>query len=630
VLLRIGLVPGVIKFTNMASAAQAVAVRQSEATIFNSATKRNTVLSLLLLLVTLVAYNPAAHNNFVKFDDPEYITVNPHVRSGLSWSTFKWSFRATEQANWHPLTWLSHSLDATLFHLNPAGHHYMNVLLHATTAILLFLFLQAAAGFVWRSLMVAALFATHPLNVESVAWAAERKNVLCMLFCVLTLMAYWRYAQKARLQNYVLIVAAFTLALMSKPMAVTLPFVMLLVDYWPLQRNEIVSFKRLIAEKLPFLAMSIGSCIVTMIAQRSEGAIHSGDFSLSNRLQNAVVCYAVYLRKLLWPSTLASFYPHPEHIPLWQLAIAIIVLSSITAGVLWRREEKYLAIGWLWFLGTMVPMIGIVQAGEQGMADRYAYLPLIGLFIALTWGFCEWAESLAIQPAYLAVPALCILGLLGAVTHHQIGYWKDTKTLWAHTLSITSRNYVAEASMGAELIAEGQLEQAMTHLKAGIAINPRDPFSRLDLGVCEKRLGHVDEAIADYEAALQLARHPTLRSAAYGNLGSIYRSRGDYAMAGRNYEAALRLDPNGVVALTGLGVIAQKTKNPAAAINYYTQAVNVQPSDSGYLLLSQALAQAGRQKEADGALMQAQLLSQNWSATVATVNHLLQPSEVRN
>lgn len=609
----------------MASAVQAAVVSQPKTTIFSSAGKRTVVLSLLLGLLTLLVYNPAAHNGFVKFDDPEYITANQHIRSGLSWSTFKWSFRATEQANWHPVTWLSHALDASLFRLNPVGHHYMNVLLHASTAILLFLFLQAATGFVWRSLTVGALFAIHPLNVESVAWAAERKNVLCMLFCVLTLMAYRRYAQKALLQNYALIVAAFALALMSKPMAVTLPFVLLLVDYWPLQRNEFVPFKRLLTEKLPLLAMSVGSCIVTMIAQRADGAIHSSDFSLANRLQNAVVSYSLYLEKLLWPSKLASFYPHPEHIPFWQFAIAIAVMTGITAGVLWRREQKYLAVGWLWFLGTMVPMIGIVQAGEQGMADRYAYMPFIGLFISLTWGIAEWAKSRKMRPAYFAVSAVGILGVLGAVTHHQIGYWKDTKTLWAHTLSITERNYVAEASMGAELISEGQLEQAMTHLKAGIAINPRDPFSRLDLGVCEKRLGHVDEAIADYEAALQLARHPTLRSVAYGNLGSIYRSRGDYALASRNYEAALRLDPNGVVALTGLGVIAQKTKNPAAAINYYTQAVNVQPSDSGYLLLSQALAQAGRQKEADGALMQAQLISQNWSATVATANHLLQP-----
>jgi protein O-mannosyl-transferase len=614
----------VLKSTEMASAAQAVVV-PDKATIFNSSGKRTAVLSLLLVLLTVVAYNPAAHNSFVKFDDPAYITANSHVRSGLSWSTFKWSFRSTEQANWHPVTWLSHSLDATVFHLNPVGHHYMNVLLHAATAILLFLFLQAATGFPWRSVMVAALFAIHPLNVESVAWASERKNVLCLLFCVLTLMAYQRYARQPRLHSYLLVGATFALALMSKPMAVTLPFVLLLVDYWPLRRNQTTPIKRLITEKLPFVAMSIGSCVVTMIAQRANGAIHSSDFSAANRLQNAVVSYAVYLRKLLWPSKLASFYPHPENVPFWQLSIAIVVLTGITALVLWRRDQKYLAVGWLWFLGTMVPMVGIVQAGEQGMADRYAYLPFIGLFIALTWGIADWATSRTIEPAYLAVPGLCIVGILGTVTHHQIGYWKDTKTLWAHTLSVTSRNYVAEASMGAELIAQGQLQEAMTHLKAGIAINPRDPFSRLDLGVCEKRLGHVDEAVANYEAALQLAKDPTLRSVAYGNLGSIYRSRGNYSFAKENYEAALRLDPDGVVALIGLGVIAQNSKNPNAAADYYAKAVQVQPSDSAYLLFSEALAQAGRQKESQEALMRAQLLSQNWSGTVAAVNHVLQP-----
>jgi tetratricopeptide (TPR) repeat protein len=299
-------------------------------------------------------------------------------------------------------------------------------------------------------------------------------------------------------------------------------------------------------------------------------------------------------------------------------------VAGITFAVYQYRREKYLMVGWLGFLGTMVPVIGIVQAGEQGMADRYAYMPFVGLFIAGVWGCAELAERLRIHKAYAAVTLACVLGAFVAITHQQIGYWKDTYTLWTHTLSITQENYVAEASLGAELISEGKIEEAATHLRAGMAINPRDPFSHLDLGVCEKRLGRLDEAINQYQIALRLTSGVMLKTAAYGNLGSTYAALGDYPSAIQNYEMALQARPDDFASLIGLGVISQKTGKTEAAVDYYSRAVKVQVSDVDLLLMSQAMARAGRQKDAQLAFARAQLMSHDWSATIAAVNRLLQ------
>jgi len=624
VLLCIRKQTGVIKSTNMASAAQAVEVPRPRAEFFNSTSKRTAVLSLLLVMITLVAYNPVVHNDFVNFDDPAYIRANTVIRSGLNWSTIEWAFRSTEQGNWNPITWMSHALDYQVFHANPIGHHYMGVLLHAIAAVLLFLFVQSATGFAWRSMIVAALFTIHPLNVESVAWASERKSVLCMLFFVLALMAYRRYAQHPDWKRYSLVVFLFAMGLMSKPMVVTLPFVLLLIDYWPLERTKAVGLKRLLLEKLPLGFMSVASSIITVIAQRAEGAIHTSDFTLSNRLRNAVFSYACYLGKALWPSNLASFYPHPAHIAVGKVALATVIVGVITFAALRYREQKYLTVGWLWFLGMMVPVIGIVQAGEQGMADRYAYMPFIGLFIAAVWGSAELARKLRIPMTYLGATMGIVIVAFATVTHGQIGYWKNTKTLWTHTLTITQHNYVAEASLGAELISEGNIEEAAKHLRAGMAINPRDPFSHLDLGVCEKRMGHLDEAIQQYQEALGLTTGTMLRSAAYGNLGSSYAAKGNYPLAIQNYKLALQARPDDFASLIGLGVISQKTGKAAAAVEYFSHAAKVQPSDVSVLLVSQALARVGRQQEAQAEFAQAQRMSHDWAGTMAAVGRLLQ------
>jgi protein O-mannosyl-transferase len=627
----------------MASGVQLAEVPQSKTEFFSSAGKRTAVLSLLLTLLTLLTYNPIVHNDFVSFDDPAYLTGNPHVRAGLTWDTVKWAFRSTQQANWHPLTWLSHALDYQLFHLKPAGHHYMSVLLHAICAVLLFLFLEAATGLAWRSAVVAALFAVHPINVESVAWVSERKNVLCMMFFVLTLLAYRWYARNPSVQRYGLVGLLFALGLMSKPMVITLPFVLLLMDYWPLGRAYSADaapddpggragtpappqtpWARLVVEKLPLLALSAASAVITMVAQKAGGAMHN-EYSFWDRLLNAVVSYARYVEKAIWPSHLAAFYPHPDHsLPTWQVAISAVLLLSITAAVLTLREKRYLAMGWFWYLGTMVPVIGLVQVGEQGMADRYAYIPLIGLFIAAVWGIGDWARAKGVPALYLGLAAAVAISGLSAIARTEIGYWKNGVALWSHTLAVTEGNFVAHDSMGAELMDEGRFQEAMTQFQSAVAINPRDAFGQLDLGVCEKRQGNIQGAIERYQTALRLSADTSLRATAFGNLGSIYRAAGDYVHARENYDSALQLLPDNKLALIGLGLIAQKTGDLAHAADFYSRAVTAEPSDAAYLLLAQALEKAGRPRQAETAYAQAQKMSPDWNATEQAVGHLLQ------
>ena len=614
----------------MATAATKLATSpRSQEGLFSSPGKRRAVLSLLLTLLTLIAYNPAAHNAFVTFDDPVYLTGNQHIRAGLTWDTVKWAFHSTEHANWHPLTWLSHALDYQLFHLKPAGHHYMSVLIHTISAVLLFLFLEAATGTAWRSSVAAALFAVHPINVESVAWASERKSVLCMLFFALTLLAYRWYVQHPNIQRYGLVALLFALGLMSKPMVVTLPFVLLLLDYWPLRRawtpaTTRTPWTRLVVEKLPLLALSAASAVITLVVQKAGGAIR-GEYTFWARLLNAIVSYARYIEKAIWPSHLAAFYPHPDHpLPAWEVTISLLFLVSITVAVLSLRRNRYLAVGWFWYLGTMVPVIGLVQVGGQGMADRYAYIPLIGLFIAAVWGIGDWARAKRVPGLYLGLAAAVVLLGFSAITQTQIGYWNNSAALYSHTLAVTERNYVVHDSMGAELIDQGKIQEAMAHLQTAAAINPSDAFSQLDLGVCEKRQGHIEAAVKHYETALRLSTDPSLKATALGNLGSIYRASGDYAHARESYESALGLLPDNKFALIGLGLIAQKTGDLTGAVDFYSRAVKVDPSDAGYLLLAQALAKAGRASEARAAYGQAQKISPNWNATEQAVGHLLQ------
>ena len=590
--------------------------------MFASPEKRNPVVCLLLAVVTIALYNPVNRHPFVNYDDDRYVTDNPHVRQGLTADTFTWALTSIEQANWHPLTWMSHALDVSLFHLNPAGHHFTSVLLHAVNVMLLFLLLMWSTGRLGPSLFVAAVFAIHPINVESVAWIAERKNVLCTLFFFLTLWAYGWYARKPGWKRYLAVVALFAAALASKPMVITLPFVLLLLDYWPLNRvrgeersaDPEFPWSRLVLEKLPLLLLSAASAIITMQAQAAGGAMRSTQqFSFGVRLANAISAYVTYLWKMVWPARLGPLYPHPgDSLPGWQVWLATIVLIAVTAVTLRYRARRYLVVGWLWFLGTLVPVIGLVQVGDAAMADRYAYIPLIGIFVMIAFGVADFAEQreLALWPA---VPAAIVLLALAAATHRQIGYWESSNELWAHTVAVTENNFIAEDNLGGALILEGKEEEAHPHFEAAARINPKDPMSRSNLGTYFQTHNQMRDAIAHYEAALALTSDPGLLAQTYANLGAAHRALGEDEQAHRGFEQSLRFNPNQFNAWLGLGLLAQKQGKLDEAISDFSRSVEIQPSAQSYLELGRALEQAGHAPEALDAYQQAVKLSPDFT-----------------
>ncbi len=589
--------------------------------LFQSGGQRTLLLCLLLTVVVLVSYNPVTRNGFLNYDDNGYITKNPHVRAGLTWETVKWSFTTYQQANWHPLTWLSHALDCELFGLYPAGPHYVNVLLHAANAVLLFLLLQSATGFRWRSLMVAALFALHPINVESVAWAAERKNVLSMLFFLLALYAYGGYARglsldkaglgKSGLLRYVAVVFCFALALLSKPQVIAFPFLLLLWDYWPLCRigagaAEGANAPRwwsgwLVLEKTPLLLLSAASAVVTMKAQKAGGAVQTfSHFSLLLRVETATISYARYLGKALWPSKLVAMYPHPDKLyPAWQVGAAAVLLLAVTAMVLRARDKRYLAVGWFWFLGSLVPMIGLVQVGVQAMADRYAYIPFIGLFLMLTWLVADWAQDHRLSVRWLAIPAVSCLLVLGTLTYRQVGYWHDSGSFWRRMVALTEDNYIAQNNLGDFLLNQGKTEEAAAHFRAALAIRPDGLAANLNLGAYEDGRGNLPAAIERYQMVARGAGDVGMRATAYGSLGFAYRGMGQSMKAKQCFETALQLEPDRARAMVGLGLIAQEKGDLAEAIRLYSRASAVQPTDVGYLLLARALQLAGHANEAN-------------------------------
>ena len=517
-------------------------------------------------MITLALYSPVKHYDFADVDDDAYITDNLHIKYGLDWDSVKWAFTSYYAANWHPVTWLSHALDCQMAGLNPGRHHNVNVALHGLDVILLFWVLLSATGYVGRSAMVAALFALHPVNVESVVWIAERKNVLSMLFFLLALGAYRRYAQEPGVVRYLLVAVSFALGLMTKPQVITLPFVLLLWDYWPLRRmnspgaitasdNGVLAatlphrnLSWLIVEKLPLLALSGGSAVLTLKAQHAGGAINPlNNYPFSARIASAVIGYAEYLGKAFWPRHLSAFYPYSRAgVSNGELIASFALLLAITAFVIAARHHPWLTVGWLWFLGTMIPMIGLVQVGDQSMADRYGYLPFIGLFIMVCWETSN-AVSLQIKNArartvWLAAPAFAILVSLAVLTHRQIGYWKDSVTLWSHAVEVTTRNDAAETYLGQALIREGRSQAAIPHLQKAIAISPAAPKAYMFLGYAEQQIGHPRQAIEHYQEALDLSqRYGTyaahIRVATLQSMAYAYRDLGDYPRAEQCLEA---------------------------------------------------------------------------------------------
>jgi Tfp pilus assembly protein PilF len=578
-------------------------------------------LCLLLVVATLALYNPVNRHPFVNYDDDRYVTENHHVHNGLGWDTVSWAFTAKEQGNWHPLTWLSHVLDYQLFHQNATGHHFTSLLIHASNAVLLFLLLIYATGRVGSSLFVAALFALHPINVESVAWVAERKNVLSTFFFVAALIAYCWYARKSDWRRYLVFTGLFVFGLMSKPMVITLPFVLLLLDYWPLGRIQgfpagvpsvpQAPLSRLLVEKLPLLVLSAASAAITMQVQQAGGATRStAQFSLGIRLENAVVAYAMYLWKMVWPSHLAPLYPHPgDSLPAWQVAISALVLLAVTVVVLRFRSRPYLLTGWLWFLGTLVPVIGLVQVGDQAMADRYAYIPLIGIFVMLAWGAADVADSRQIGLSARMIPAACVLLVLVFVTHRQLGYWSNNYELWTHALAVTDRNFIAQNNLGGALLLLGKPDEAYAHFQAAAEINPNDPMSRSNLGAYLQEHGNLAEAMAQYDRTISLTSDPGLLAATYSNRGTAYRKLGEDEKARDSYDQALRLNPNQSNAYLGLGELLEKQNQLDDAIRNYSRSVELRPTTTGFLLLGHALETEARRGEALAAYQSALKLS---------------------
>ena len=493
----------------------------------------------LLLLAVALAFGRSVGHDFV-FDDFLYLRENPHMARGLSTEGIAWAFTTAYAANWHPLTWLSLMLDRQFYDWAPWGYHLTNVVLHAGVAIGLFLALRRMTGELWPSALAAALFAVHPLRVESVAWVAERKDVLSGLFFVLALWAYAGYARRPfSCVGYLAVCGWFALGLMAKPMLATLPLVLLLLDYWPLGRMGLGW--RLVVEKLPLLALSAASCVLTLLAQRTELA--SLDVvPLGSRVANAVVSYAAYVGQFVWPAGLAVFYPYPDAgRPIWQVAGALLLLLVITAAAAacWRRFP-WLPVGWFWYLGMLVPVIGLVQVGNQAMADRYTYLPQIGLAIGVAWGA---KRALGAWPQHAwacgAGAALALAVLMGC-TWRQTGYWRNSETLWSRAVDCTSSNAFAHGQLGLALFAERRLDQAVTQYQKCLEINPNDDAAHSNLGLALREQGHVAEAIDHYRKALEI--NPDLVTA-HHNLGLALHSQGNFAEAIRHYRRAIEINP---------------------------------------------------------------------------------------
>jgi tetratricopeptide (TPR) repeat protein len=478
-------------------------------------------IAIALLVVTAFAFQRAADCQFVNFDDGEYVADNPHVLGGPSPANIWWALTATEASNWHPLTWISLQLDAAFFGNRPGGYHATNVFLHLANTVLLFLVLERMTGALGRSAVVAALFGLHPLHVESVAWIVERKDVLSALFWILTMAAYLRFIENPGLRRYILMAVLFALGLMAKPMLVTLPGVLLLLDYWPLGlwgdgvkfdaagkeqgRRGSSSFVKLLIQKLPLFALSLASAAITIYAQTRSHALKSMmEFPLASRIANAAYAYVFYIAKIFWPARLSVFYPYDRQRDLLWSGGAAGILVVVTVGAVVLRRRRYLLVGWFWYLVTLFPVIGIVQVGLQAVADRYTYIPLIGLFIALVWGIADFFAVFRV-PVWIQVGvAAAVLAACGFATHAQMVTWRDSETLWTQALRADPDNEFAHRSLGSFYLREGKDQKAIGEYKTAVEMDPADAQAHFGLGFLAAKQGRFDEAIHEYREAIRL------------------------------------------------------------------------------------------------------------------------------
>jgi tetratricopeptide (TPR) repeat protein len=605
---------------------------------------RTGVICFALALATLALYWPVRAYDFLNYDDPLYVTENAHVLGGLRWGNVVWAFSTFHTGNWHPLTWLSHMLDCQCFGHRPAAAHVVNVVFHAANSLLLFLVCKRLTGAVWRSMLIAALFALHPAHVESVAWVAERKDVLSAFFFLLTLGAYAEYAsrkeadklelqgpkfkdrKKSKAQRprsgpgfthpassiprhtslfYPLALLCFALGLMSKPMLVTLPFVLLLLDYWPLQRLQFKpagadggKLLPLVVEKLPFFALTAGASVVTFFAQQSVGTVSSMDeVSLWGRLANALVSYARYMGELVWPRNLSILYLHPGNWPVGAVVSSVVLLAAISSVVLWLgRARGYLAAGWLWFVGMLIPVIGLVQVGLQSSADRYTYLPSIGLFLALVWGLGGLAAAWRWRTTPWTASAALVLLICAYLTHRQLGYWQNSETMFRHALQITPNNYVAYNNLGLYLFNQGQVEEAIQNYRKALEVGPNRGETLENLGTALAAQGKLEEARTCYQDSLRYNR-PTPQT--HSSLGALLAQlgRGEEAMA--HFKEALQLDPANPATHANLGHALAGQGKYTEAITHYRAALQASPDDPEVRCsLGKALTETGDLEEA--------------------------------
>ncbi|HEY3864353.1 MAG TPA: tetratricopeptide repeat protein [Verrucomicrobiae bacterium] len=538
--------------------------------------RRSLWICLALAAFTVALYAPALRCQFISFDDPVYVSENQHVRAGLTLPGLAWAFRATTGGNWHPLTMLSHMLDCQIYGLRPWGHHLTSVLFHAANVALIFLVLMRMTGAAWRSAGVALLFAAHPAHVESVAWVSERKDVLCAFFCLLSIWAYVRWAEHARRGwIYALALLFFAMALMSKPMAVTLPFVLLLLDFWPLARIPRVSMFRLIVEKTPMFALTALWCGITVWAQGIGQAVATeADLSVAERVTHTSLAYLNYLRVLAFPWHLSAYYPYKHGTP-WRGAIeaaAALALITLLAAAMARRQP-YFVVGWLWFLGMLVPVIGLVQVGGQGWADRYAYLPSIGFFVIVVWAAAELAARLA--AVKLLIPAAVVA--LAAATIVELQYWKDTGTLFARAMKVTANNYLAMTLVGNTEENQGHLDKAVWLYRHALAVKPIYPEAHFFLGRALENEGQINAALSEYKEALRL--RPDF-APAHTMLGLLLSKENKLDEAIRHYQAALKSEPESDAAQTDWGMALALQGRWQESIAHYKEAVRWNPASA--------------------------------------------------
>jgi protein O-mannosyl-transferase len=583
--------------------------------------KRILIINLLLILTTLIAFQQVGNHGFLSVDDSTYITENIHIQNGITIQGICWAFTTGHASNWHPLTWISHMLDIQFFGLNPQWHHLTNLLFHIANVLLLFFLLQRMTKALWQSAFVAALFALHPLHVESVAWVAERKDVLSTFFWMLTLVAYGYYAKMPRLKSYLAVMVFFAMGLMAKPMVVTLPFVLLLLDYWPLERfgkseparairTEVktpvserkrkgktgkqtlkitveteklpnhefqwVLIRPLVLEKIPLFALAIFSCAATYIAQNKGGAVAPIEIITPGiRIANAFVSYFIYITKMIWPDNLAVYYPHPGLLPLWLVLGSALFLVAVTFAVIRTAKRfPYLTVGWLWFAGTLVPVIGIVQVGGQALADRYTYIPSIGLFVMAAWGIPEIFRKRRYEKEILAASAALCLLILFILTSIQVGYWRDSITLFDHALNVTKSNAPMHNNRGNALHSLGNNARAIEDFDRAVEINPLFAEAYNGRGLARKSMGNYMRAIEDFDRAIEI--NP-LYAGAYNSRGLVYNSMGNYSRAIEDFDRAIRIDSELAQAYNNRGNARDFLGDHALAIEDFERAIQINP-----------------------------------------------------